>query len=66
MKCPFAKSDMTPCVRRDGHICWVLGDFDHPICVGCEKGPKTIGIDVDELALVRYLKQLENEQRSKK
>jgi hypothetical protein len=59
MRCEFAKSDMTPCVRRDGHICWVLNSFDHPICVGCERGPKTLGFNVDEEALVEHLKKLE-------
>jgi hypothetical protein len=57
--CPFAKSDMTPCVRRDGHICWVLNTWDKPICVGCERGPQTVGITVDEEALVEHLKRLE-------
>lgn len=34
--CPREKSDMTPCVARDGGICVVLDTFGHPICVGCE------------------------------
>lgn len=29
--CPRAKSDMTPCVARDGH----LAVADNGVCVGC-------------------------------
>jgi hypothetical protein len=42
--CPYAKSDMTPCVIKDGPMCWAVGDGDRPICVGCERGPKTLGV----------------------
>ena len=42
-QCPYAKSDMTPCVLKDGATCWAIGSHDEPICVGCEHGPKTLG-----------------------
>jgi hypothetical protein len=42
--CPYAKSDMTPCVLRDGEICFALSSHDEPICVGCERSPKTLGV----------------------
>ena len=35
--CPRAKSDMTPCVARDGDIC--LSDPPDPVCVGCGAKP---------------------------
>lgn len=35
--CPFAKSDMTPCVARDGRIC-LAGD-PPATCVGCGNDP---------------------------
>lgn len=35
-QCEFAKTDMTPCVRRDGDVAWVM-DRGRPICVGCER-----------------------------
>lgn len=36
--CPRAKSDMTPCVARDGD----LAQADAGICVGCERTPATL------------------------
>jgi hypothetical protein len=33
--CPYAKSDMTPCVARDGQMCVA----DEGMCVGCERMP---------------------------
>ena len=39
--CPYAKSDMTPCVARDGHIAQTTNHRDHQgealtqVCVGC-------------------------------
>jgi hypothetical protein len=42
--CPYAKSDMTPCVRRDGDICWAMNWRHEPICVGCERSPETLGL----------------------
>ena len=36
IECPFAKSDMTPCIVRDGATCLVDGT-EKMICVGCEK-----------------------------
>lgn len=36
--CPRAKSDMTPCVARDGHLaCDDDGD-----CVGCQENPSDL------------------------
>lgn len=43
-RCPHAKSGMTPCVIRDGAIAYAIGSGDKPICVGCEKSPKAIGV----------------------
>jgi hypothetical protein len=42
--CPYAKSDTTPCVLRDGEICFAFDVNDEPICVGCEHTPKTLGV----------------------
>ena len=42
--CPYARSDMTPCVRRDGDMCWAMDANDQPICVGCEHSPQTLGL----------------------
>jgi len=42
--CAYKKSDMTPCVITDGEICFAFGQGDEPICVGCERGYKTIGV----------------------
>jgi hypothetical protein len=33
--CPRAKSDMTPCVARDGHT----AQADDGVCVGCGQNP---------------------------
>jgi len=38
-RCPYAKSNMTPCVLRDGDICYAMDNNDNPICVGCERTP---------------------------
>jgi len=35
--CPRAKSDMTPCVARDGGLAADSGD--PPVCVGCGRSP---------------------------
>lgn len=45
MKCPYAKSNMTPCVLRDGAICFAMDSHDEPICVGCEKTPRALGVE---------------------
>lgn len=42
--CPYAKSDMTPCVIRDGDTCWAMDGADKPICVGCEHTPQFLGL----------------------
>lgn len=44
MICSHAKSDMTPCVLRDGSVAWAINSNDKPICVGCEKTPKVLGM----------------------
>jgi uncharacterized protein YhfF len=36
LECPREKSEMTPCLARDGRLVVVLDASDHPICVGCE------------------------------
>ena len=43
-QCPHAKSDMTPCVLKDGPVCRAMDSFDHPICVGCDRGPNALGV----------------------
>lgn len=46
--CPWAKSEMTPCVIKDGQICFALSlnnNNDNPICVGCGRSPEQIGVD---------------------
>jgi hypothetical protein len=48
MKCDFAKSDMTPCVRRDGAICYATDQHGNPICVGCERTPSQTGVPFEE------------------
>ena len=44
MKCKYAKSEMTPCVMKDGDICWAFGNDEKPVCVGCEHSPKFLGV----------------------
>jgi hypothetical protein len=44
-QCPYAKSDMTPCVLKDGPICFAMDSRDNPICVGCERTPEALGVD---------------------
>lgn len=36
LQCPREKSDMTPCVARDGGIVVTSNSFGNPLCVGCE------------------------------
>jgi hypothetical protein len=43
-QCPYAKSTSTPCVLKDGAICFAMDSRDQPICVGCEHTPKTLGV----------------------
>jgi hypothetical protein len=38
----FARSDMTPCVLRDGDICYAEDFSGEPICVGCERTPPNL------------------------
>jgi hypothetical protein len=42
--CPHARNDMTPCVLRDGEMCFAMDSADRPICVGCERSPKMLGV----------------------
>lgn len=44
IRCEYAKSDMTPCVRKDGAVAFAMDSRDEPICVGCEHGPKFLGV----------------------
>ena len=34
--CPREKSEMTPCIARDGQLAVCLDSFQKPLCVGCE------------------------------
>jgi hypothetical protein len=36
--CPREKSEMTPCIARDGELALCSTSFGKPICVGCEHG----------------------------
>jgi hypothetical protein len=40
--CPYAKSDMTPCVSRDGHTALA----DAGVCVGCGHDPGKLLADL--------------------
>ncbi len=42
VNCGYAKSDMTPCVLRDGDVCYAEDISGRPICVGCERTPKML------------------------
>lgn len=42
--CPYARSDMTPCVIKDGPVCYAMDSKDEPICVGCERRPAELGL----------------------
>jgi hypothetical protein len=39
--CPREKSEMTPCIARDGHLA-LTDRYDNPVCVGCEHGLNTL------------------------
>jgi hypothetical protein len=43
-RCPYAKSDMTPCVLKDGPVCFAMDSKDQPICVDCERTPEELGV----------------------
>jgi hypothetical protein len=38
LTCPREKSEMTPCVARDGRTAVAFGAFGKALCVGCEYG----------------------------
>lgn len=42
--CDYAKSDMTPCVIRDGDMCYGGWTPATPRCVGCGRSPEQIGV----------------------
>lgn len=44
-KCAHSKSDMTPCVIRDGAICFGMDWKDDPVCVGCGRSPGEMGVE---------------------
>ena len=41
--CPYAHSEMTPCVIRDGDKCYGIAATDNPVCVGCGRSPAQLG-----------------------
>lgn len=43
--CPRAKSDMTPCVARDGR----LAQADNGVCVGCGEQPAELLVELVRL-----------------
>jgi hypothetical protein len=44
MKCPHAKSDMTPCYLKDGKMC-LVEIWHRPHCVGCERSQRKLDIE---------------------
>jgi hypothetical protein len=44
VECTHAKSDMTPCVVRDGAMCYAEDGRHRPMCVGCERTPEQTGV----------------------
>jgi hypothetical protein len=46
--CPRAKSDMTPCIARDGAICIDDPHTDRPACVGCGHEPVALLRELSE------------------
>ena len=44
--CPRAKSDMTPCIARDGHT--ALSDPPLSVCVGCGSFPDRLLAELEE------------------
>lgn len=44
-RCPYSKSDMTPCVRKDGPMCFAMTAADQPVCVGCGRSPEVLDVD---------------------
>lgn len=52
--CPWARSDMTPCVARDGHL--AITDPPRIVCVGCGNTLRYLLADLaDDLPLARDL-----------
>lgn len=49
--CPRARSDMTPCIARDGAIC-LAGETPkaNGVCVGCGADPRALLHDLDPVA----------------
>ena len=44
VECPYAKSDMTPCVLRDGDVCYAESfPSGKPVCVACGRTPDQLG-----------------------
>jgi hypothetical protein len=41
--CPWARSDMTPCVMREGEVCYAPSrDHSERSCVGCGAPPEAV------------------------
>lgn len=43
-QCPYAKSDMTPCVLKGGPNYFVMNLNKQPICIGCGRRPEVLGV----------------------
>jgi hypothetical protein len=41
LTCPREKTDMTPCLARDGHLA-LSYRYDRSMCIGCEHGLETL------------------------
>jgi hypothetical protein len=47
--CPRARTDMTPCVARDGALAVDDTRAKKPVCVGCGAGPRALLLELSEV-----------------
>ena len=48
INCPRAKTWMTPCIARDGHLAVDDPKATTPVCVGCGEEPRALLLDLAE------------------
>lgn len=46
--CPRARTDMTPCVARDGELALDDARSPDPACVGCGQDPRALLLELSE------------------
>ena len=63
-RCPRQQSALTPCVVVDGSICYTLGAYRRPLCVGCDAGPTVTGVGVNVAALTREFEAYNRGERT--